>query len=191
MDVFDNTFTEDNVIVGNPPFGMNASLAQSIFNHIASFKVKAICFIVPRTFKKASMHNKLDKHYHIVFEQDIVANAFTVEGKDKDVPCVFQIWEYKNKKRTIIEKQDCIYFEFTTREEADLAIRRAGGKAGQLLIGVDHSETSTYFIKSKHPMLSKAIMLIDLSVVDNTAGVKSISKNELCEEVNKVMHLLN
>ena len=191
-DVFENdNFDTNTIVVGNPPFGTNASLAQAIFNHIASFKVKAICFIVPKTFKKESMHNKLNLNYHIVFEQDIIDNAFTVDGKDKHVPCVFQIWEYKAKKRKIKEPGKCKYIEFTNKENADIAIRRAGGKAGQLLEGLNHSKESTYFIKILNPLVLKAIKLIDLSCVDNTARVRSISKNELCNEINRVMEILD
>ena len=190
MDIFDNTFKKNDVIIGNPPFGMNASLAQSIFNHIASFDVKAICFIVPKTFKKISMHNKLNMNYKIVFEQDVIDNAFIVEGSDKNVSCVFQIWERTNTTRKPMPTVECEWIEFTTKGYADLAVRRAGGKAGQILDGLEHSETSTYFIKVKSDEVIKAIRLIDLSVIDNTAGVRSISKPELCYEINKVMEIL-
>jgi len=190
MDIFDNNnFDEDTVVIGNPPFGMNASLAQSIFNHIASFKVKAICFIVPKTFKKISMQNKLNMNYKLVFEQDVIDNAFTVNKKSKHVPCVFQIWEYTKKARKPIPKADCKHLEFTTKDKANIAVRRAGGKAGQILDGLDHSPTSTYFIRADKKIIS-ALKLIDLSVVDNTAGVKSISKHELCYEVNKILEKL-
>jgi len=189
-DVFNNTFTNSDIIVGNPPFGVNSSLAIKIFNHIASSKVKAICFVLPKTFKKVGIHNKLNLNYHLVFEQDIIDNAFLVDGINKDVPCVFQIWEYKDRQREIVDNVVCKWIEFTTKDNATIAIRRAGGKAGQLLDGVEHSKASTYFIKEKHPLVRKAIQLIDLSVVSHTAGVKSISKNELCRELNKVMEVL-
>ncbi len=189
-DVFNNIFDTNQVIIGNPPFGMNASLAQAIFNHIASFNVKAICFIVPKTFKKVSMQNKLALNYHLVFEQDLIDNAFTVEGRDKDVPCVFQIWEYRKKERIKIPTANCKYIEFTTKDKATVAVRRAGGKAGQILEGLNHSEVSTYFIKVKDPTVLNVLRVIDLTVVNNTAGVKSISKHELCFEVNKIMEKL-
>ena len=191
MNVFDNTFDKNDVIVGNPPFGMNASLAQAIFNYIASFEVKAICFIVPKTFKKESMHNKLNLNYKIVFEQDVIDNAFTVDGKNKHVPCVFQIWERTKTKRVIPKKEECNWFKYVSKENADIAVRRAGGKAGKLLEGTNHSESSTYFIKTNNIMVEKAIQLIDLSCVENTAGVRSISKGELCREVNKIMEVLS
>ena len=190
MDVFNNTFTKEQVIVSNPPFGMSASLAMKIFNHIASFEVKAICFIVPKSFKKNSTKNKLDSHYHLTFEQDVIDNAFTVEGVNKNVPCVFQIWEYKKTERKKVINEKCKWFDYVTKENANISVRRVGGKAGQILDGIDHSDTTTYFIKTKHKMVKKALQLINLSVVNNTAGVRSISKSELCYEVNKIMEIL-
>jgi len=189
-DVFKNIFTPTQVIVGNPPFGINANLAVAIFNHIASFNVKAICFILPKTFKKVGMHNKLNKKYHLVFEQDLINNAFLLKGQDKHVPCVFQIWEFKKKLRNSIEVEECKWVEFTSKKNADIAVRRAGSKAGQLLNGLQHSEVSTYFLKIKHPFVIKALQLINLDVVEYTAGVRSISKPELCTELNRVMEIL-
>ncbi len=190
-DVFNLKFSTEDIIVGNPPFGMNASLAQKIFNHIASYKVKAICFVLPKTFKKQSMHNKLDLNYHLVFEQDLVNDAFTVNGKNKHVPCVFQIWELNNKPRIKTTPPPCDWIDFVHKDVADVAVRRAGGRAGQLLTGLDHAESSSYFLKVKNKTVIKAIQLINLDVVNNTAGVRSISKSELCAEINKVMGVLD
>jgi len=47
-------------VVGNPPFGKNSSLAISFFNHAAKF-ADVIAFVVPRTFCKMSVHDKLDR----------------------------------------------------------------------------------------------------------------------------------
>ena len=189
--IFNNSnFTKDNIVVGNPPFGTNASMAINIFNHIANYEVKSICFILPKTFKKTSVHNRLNLNYHLVMEQELVSNSFTVNGEDKDVPCVFQIWEYRTKKRIPKEEVVCKWISFVSKDEGDIAVRRAGSKAGKVLDGLNHSKTSTYFIKIHHPLVIKAIKLIDLNVVNHTAGVRSISKSELCNEINKVMEVL-
>ena len=42
------------VVIGNPPFGKNASLALKFINHAARF-ASYIAFILPRTFEKQSM----------------------------------------------------------------------------------------------------------------------------------------
>lgn len=43
--------TNFSVVVGNPPFGKNSSLAIQFFNKAAEF-ARIIAFILPRTFKK-------------------------------------------------------------------------------------------------------------------------------------------
>jgi hypothetical protein len=194
MDWFDvdESIIKDKVIIGNPPFGMSASIAIKFFNHAAKYKAKVIAFVLPRTFKKISTHNKLDLNYKLVFEQDIISNAFILDNIEYDVPCVFQIWEISKEKRLIENTIDCKWIEFTDKESADVAVRRAGGRAGQLLDGTNHTESSTYFLKIKNANVLTAIKLIDISkYIDNTAGVKSISKLELCKEINRIMEIIN
>jgi hypothetical protein len=188
--VFDLKFFPNNVLIGNPPFGTNSSLAIKIFNHIAKFQVKAICFIVPKTFKKQSVHDKLDRNYWLVEEYDIPFKSFVVSDSEYGVPCVFQIWEHSVRKRETKVKQDCPWIEFVPKNQADIAVRRVGGKAGCLLGGLDHQEASTYFLKIRDPLVVKAIQLMNRSFVDFTASVRSISKDELCSEINKIMNIL-
>jgi len=187
MDIFKNTnFDKNSVVVGNPPFGMSASFAQKIFNYLAGFEVKGICFIVPKTFKKVSLQNKLSCEYSVTFEQDVMSNAFTVDGINKDVPCVFQIWE--RRKRKIIEDEPCEWLDF--KNTPNVCVRRVGGKAGKVLIGMNHNTNTTYFIHAKNEKVIKALKLMSLKDIDNTAGVRSISMQEICKEVNKVMEVL-
>ena len=49
--------------IGNPPFGMNSSMAIEFFNGCAKFSDE-IAFIVPRTFRKDSVQNRLDLNFH-------------------------------------------------------------------------------------------------------------------------------
>lgn len=191
-DVFDLKFGPEDVIVSNPPFGMNASLAKRIFNHIASQGPKAICFVVPRTFRKESTHSQLHLGYSVVLDVDLPDNSFTLDGEDYDVPCVFQIWERTKKPRVPKEPESCKWLEFVRQKDADVAVRRAGGKAGRVLEGTSHSASSTYFIRLKHPMVLKALKLMDIGrYVNNTAGVRSIAKSEVISEVNRIMEVLN
>jgi len=187
QDVFKSTYTKDQVVVTNPPFGKNSSMAVKVFNHIASYGVKAICVIVPKTFKKVSIQNKLNLNYHIVFEQDIISNAYTENGIDIDVPTVFQIWEKSKKPRKITEIQTTSeYFDFVEKGNHDIAVRRVGGKAGQVV--KDGSESSTYFLKIYEYKVKVALRLFDYnSVVNDTAGVKSISKHELIVGLHNII----
>ena len=171
---------EETAILGNPPFGFSCSLAIKFFNH-ASLLANVIAFIVPKTFKKASIHKKLATNFHIIHEHDLPKNSFLLDGKEYDVPCCFQIWKkaehYRSQK--VIENE---FLEFVKKKDATdktFCVRRAGGKAGQRLDGLDHKEVSTYFVNESQPGVKAAIDKLDLSIVGCTAGVKSISKPEL------------
>jgi len=183
------------VVVGNPPFGFSASLAIKFIEVATKGRAKAICFILPKTFKKSSLQNKIDERYHLVQEVELPKNSFFFYEKDNeyyDVPTVFQIWERSSKKRELeVLKTTSPYFEFTTKDKCDFCVRRAGGKSGQILEGIDHTESSTYFIKAKNDYVKKAFQIYDYKkYTDNTAGVKSISKHEIIEEIDRIVSIL-
>ena len=87
--------------IGNNPFGKNASLAIRFFNHAARVS-NAIALILPRTFRKASVQNKLDQYFHLIHEQAVPDNSFLHMGAEVNVPCVFQIWQKRKTKRPLI-----------------------------------------------------------------------------------------
>ena len=62
MDFFDYTPhppINNILVIGNPPFGKISSIAIKFFNHAAKW-ANVIAFIIPRTFRKPSVHNKLN-----------------------------------------------------------------------------------------------------------------------------------
>ena len=84
------------LVIGNPPFGKNSSLAIQFFNHSAEFAT-IIAFILPRVFRRISIQNKLNLNYHLVFDEEIPITpcAFTPTMNAK---CCFQIWEKRPNK---------------------------------------------------------------------------------------------
>lgn len=169
------------LVIGNPPFGKNSSLAKKFFNY--SVYAKTIAFILPRTFKKVSIQNTLDLNFHLVFEKDLPLNSFTEFGKPKSVPCVFQIWDKKSKKRQkIVLEITHSDFVFTSKEEASFAIRRVGGLAGKVLDNfLEYADSSNYFIKATDDVKEKLRSLYEEFQIaaKNTAGNPSLSKGEL------------
>jgi hypothetical protein len=197
-DVFDLSFSKDNVVIGNPPFGVNSTLAIKIFNHIASFEVKAIGFILPKTFKKQSVINKLDRHYHLTFELDLPKNSFIVDGKDKHVNTVFQIWQYKRQKRPIIKDVKCDkYIKFVKKTDTyDLIIRRAGSKAGEIVNPKNPNVDGLFYIKLQGDTIEENKKIeLGLRLMrfghDNTVHQKSLTTSEICEELNSIMEVIN
>lgn len=164
----------------NPPFGNNCNLAIKFFNKASLFS-KEIWQIVPKTFKKDSVKNKLDEYFHLVYEIDMPKNSFYLGGEPYDVPCCFQIWRKEKQKRQKIKpKNKSKYFEFVDKIDATHAVRRVGGRAGQLLEGLEYNENSTYFLKITDLRVVDILKTSDLyNIVTSTAGVRSLSKTEL------------
>lgn len=195
--------------IGNPPFGKNSSLAIDFFNKSATFS-DVIAFILPRTFRKNSCVNRLDRNFFLVFEYVLNPYSFTFEGTDYDVPCVFQIWSnvsfisnFKSKIDIPVDKIRIIPkklkktsdFEFVKNSNnPDIAIRRVGVNAGKIFTDdiESRSKESHLFIKilekEKFNFVLNKLKEIGLETIDSkydTAGNPSISKDEICRFYSK------
>src|SRR5574344_1868672 len=136
------------IIIGNPPFGQQCSLAIKFINKSITYdNVKFICFILPLSFKKESIQNKIDKRFSILNEFILDKNSFILDGKEYDVPCVFQIWLRKERENNYKKIENNI-IEFTTKDRADFRIQRVGGNAGKASKDFNFSESSNYFVKN-------------------------------------------
>jgi predicted RNA methylase len=175
------------ITIGNPPFGKNANLAVKFFNKSAEFS-DAIAFIIPRTFRKASLVNRLNNQFHKIYDELTPPDSFLFNGNPYDVPCVAQIWVRKEEQRekinTIKLTQMKNWFEMVEPNFSDFAIQRVGGRAGQIRLAdrMNYAKMSHYFIKSVNPKTLDIFKAVDFNrVKHNTAGNPSISPSELCE----------
>ena len=178
-------------IIGNPPFGRQSSLAIKFIKICCNF-ANSISFILPRSFKKESMKRHFSNYFYLIYENDLPQYSFLVNETEKDVPCVFQIWERRTEKRKgplILKPKN---FKFVKKEDnPDISFRRVGVYAGAISKEISNkSIQSHYFIK-----------LINNKFIDdfynnlqqitfetnNTVGPKSISKQEVIIEYNKIL----
>ena len=83
-------------VIGNPPF----KLAVPFFNHAAQ-RANVIAMIMPRSVRKASIENRLDRGFHLIHEEIVPDDAFFFLGKRRNVPAVFQIWERRAEPRQL------------------------------------------------------------------------------------------
>jgi len=181
--------TDEVCVIGNPPFGFAANLAVLFFNHAATM-ADTIAFIVPRTFRKASVHNKLNLNFWLFDDQDVGKDAFIFQDEAYDVPCCFQIWERRDRKRVKVKLEESPLFTFTTPDDADFAVRRVGGGAGKTVDADGTKPPSHHYIKASHGVVvAKLRAMIDGLNFDKeknaTAGVRSISKQEFVAKTNK------
>ena len=183
----DDTFPSNKKIlaIGNPPFGQQCSLAVKFFKKCARF-ADDIAFILPKSFRKQSIQDRLPLNFHLKLELDIPNDSFTINNNPHSVPCIFQLWSKNNdlrqKSKTIEPKN----FEFTTPKNANVSIARVGINAGRASKDLNVSLTSHYFIKTKKPdQFIKVLNKIKFPH-NNTVGPRSISKKELTEQLNKL-----
>ncbi|WP_369177913.1 SAM-dependent methyltransferase [Candidatus Thiodubiliella endoseptemdiera] len=188
--IFDGNYSKK-IVIGNPPFGKNSSLAVKFFNVSAEY-ADEIAFIVPRTFRKISVQNRLNRNFHITEDVTLPDNAFIFDGKSYDVPCAWQIWTRDNKIRPLIKapKIEHIMDFLPSAENADFAIRRVGYYAGRVIFKDIQklSKTTHYFIKEKTKGIRKILAEIDwVDITSQTAGVRSLSKTELAFKIVRML----
>ena len=117
-DYFEVLHEPDNILViGNPPFGRISSTAIKFFNHSAKF-AEVIAFIIPQTFHRVSVQNKLDLNFGMVYSYDIDGCIFTPK---MDAKCSFQIWErlQKPRQKVILETThgDWVFLSLGPKDE--------------------------------------------------------------------------
>lgn len=197
MDFFD--YTPDNtnqtiLVIGNPPFGRVSSMAVKFFNHAANW-ANVIAFIVPRTFRRISIRNRLNLNFHLKYDLEIPITPCAFEPPMM-AKCCFQIWERKDEPRTIKELEtshpDWEFLAMGPKDEngqptppvgADFALRAYGGKCGE--IRGTELETlrpkSWHWIKSNIDVntLKQKFKNLDYSISLDTARQNSIGRSEL------------
>jgi len=184
------------IVVGNPPFGRVSSLAIKFFNH-ASKWADVIAFIIPRTFRRVSVHNKLNTNFHLVFDEEIPMEPCSF-SPPMNAKCCFQIWEKTDKKRLIVELStthtDWDFLGFGPKDAngqptpptgADFAIRAYGGKCGEIVhMGLELERLrpkSWHWIKShiNKETLIERFNSLDYTLSKDTARQNSIGRGEL------------
>jgi predicted RNA methylase len=180
------------LVVGNPPFGQQCSLALRFINH--AFEVvgaQTVAFILPRSFRKSSVQSRIFSNSRLVKELEIGENSFELNGFDYNLNTVFQVWERTTKPRCKPELTfNSPYFSFTKKNKSHhFAIRRVGGKAGHAFVdSPETSEQSNYFIEvndeSKIDQIIDMINSIDFQVANDGTGPRTLSKPELVNLFN-------
>ena len=192
FDVDKTRFSPNSLVVGNPPFGVQCNLAIRFFNEAAKF-CKTIAFILPLSFKKLSIKDRLDRYFWLEKEWTLPSNSFTLNGKDCDVPCVFQMWTRRDVQRAKLKQITTTHlFQFVKdKNEADFRIQRVGGNAGKASYNLDVSEQSNYFVKNTSTYTNDELMdIINNAVFEDisyTVAPKSLSKTELILTLEEIV----
>jgi hypothetical protein len=182
------------LVIGNPPFGRVSSLAVKFFNYSAQW-CNVIAFIIPKTFRRVSLQNRLNRKFHLVHDHEIPSEPCSF-SPPMQVKCCFQIWEKKDEDRDIVKLNtkhpdwDFLCYgpldnrgQPTPPKEADFVVLAYGGKCGTIAkTGLDTlSPKSWHWIKAKIsvPLLIERFDSLDYSLSKNTARQNSIGRGEL------------
>jgi hypothetical protein len=181
----DQQLTQQNLItISNPPFGRNNALSVPFFNHAAGVS-DAICFVVPRSWRKWSVTNRLDLNFELVFDKDLDIDYVDSRGdlisdKSRLATC-FQIWRRTLTPRVPVKIKDMGVIEKVSPELADISLTVFGYGCGQLKQDFDRvPNTTQLFLKLIHPKALAALQSVDFSkFYKSTAYTEALSIQEI------------
>lgn len=172
------------VSIGNPPFGRNNSLSIPFFNRCALYS-DLICFIVPRSWRKWTVINRLDSNFHLVDDYDLTINYVGVDGaplSEKSVlKTVVQTWERRNELRPKITVQDRGIIKRSKPDQADVSLTIFGFSCGTVKTEFPKAPNTTQmFLTLHHPKALEALQSVDFSrFFNNTAYTEALSIQEI------------
>ena len=185
---------ESNLItISNPPFGRNNSLSIPFFNHAANVS-DAICFIVPRSWRKWSVTNRLDLGFELALDLDIeidyVDAAGTPLSNKNHLATCFQIWKKADAPRSLVRVTDKGIIEKVSPEQADVSLTIFGYGCGKVKTQFEPvANTTQMFLKLKHPQALAALKSVDYSkFFKNTAYTEALSLQEINYLLNEEIY---
>ena len=70
LEIDENIKDKKILVIGNPPFGVQNNLAIAFFNRSAEF-ADTIAFILPKSFRKQSVQNRLSLDFSLVMDTEL------------------------------------------------------------------------------------------------------------------------
>lgn len=192
------------IALTNPPYGRACSLASKFFNRCASLNAKAIAFLIPSSFHKVAISDRLDLRYEMKSYRKAPAVSYYTDSDGTNdqgrLSTEFQIWEKANQRRIKRKHLRHPWLEFVTwgavREGAnyDFCIRTHGSGCGQILEkdhagslrressgGGSHLNFRTVaFVRAKHSCVKDVLKQIDFTRFSNAVSyIPCISPAEI------------
>jgi len=190
----DQELTQQNLItISNPPFGRNNSLSIPFFNHAARVS-DAICFIVPRSWRKWSVTNRLDRNFELVSDKDLDIDYVDSDGeliseKSRLATC-FQIWKRTETPRVPVKITDMGVIQKVSPKLADVSLTIFGYGCGNIKEDFERvPNTTQLFLKLNHPQALSALQSVDFSrFYKSTAYTEALSIQEINYLLNEQIY---
>ncbi len=193
-DFLESEFAKTNLVtITNPPFGRNNALSIPFFNHAAKFS-QTICFLVPRSWRKWSVTNRLDLRFHLVHDSDVFVSYEDKAGdpirQKNGLRTCFQIWQRRDKPREKVLVPDNRLVEKCSPQEADIALRVFGYGCGTVLDSFDRKPNTTMmFLRLNSKTAAKALAGLDFSrFSERTAYTQALAFTEINYLLNEAIY---
>lgn len=180
------------VAVSNPPFGRNNALSVPFFNRCATY-CDFIAFIVPRSWRKWSVTNRLDLRFHLVEDVDLSINYVDATGvsnhANNNLRTCVQLWEKRSELREKIKIPDYAVVRKTTPEAADVALTVFGFSCGTVKTDFPRRRITTeMYLKLEHPQALEALQKVDFSrFYNNVAYTEALAFPEINYLLNEYL----
>ena len=182
----------DAITISNPPFGRNNSLSIPFFNKAAQHS-QYIAFVVPRSWRKWSVLNRLNRNFHLIHDEDLSIDYVDELGEmvwqKARLNTCFQIWERREELRPVIKVKDQGLLSKVKPEDADVALTVFGYGCGKVRTSFDRVPNSTImFLKLHDRRVLKALQSVDFSkFYKNTAYTEALSLQEIRYLINEAV----
>ena len=176
----------------NPPFGRNNALSIPFFNHAAKFS-STICFLVPRSWRKWSVTNRLDLRFHLVYDQDVFVSYEDSAGEQirekNGLRTCFQIWQKHDQVREKVVVPDNELIQKTSPDSADVAIRVFGYGCGTVLKDFPRKPNTTLMFLKTSQRAREVLPNLEYSKFsDNTAYTQALAFTEINYLLNEAVY---
>ncbi len=180
------------ITVSNPPFGRNNSLSIPFFNHAAEAS-DFIAFVVPRSWRKWSVINRLDRRFHLIHDQDLqidyVDETDSPLHEKNNLKTCFQVWQKRSEQRPIYRVIDMGLVTKTDAANADVALTQFGFGCGTVATEFKREPNTTkLFLKVRDAEVLAALKRVDFSkFYVNTAYTEALSLQEVNYLLNEAI----
>jgi hypothetical protein len=180
------------VALSNPPFGRNNALAIPFFNHAAGFS-EYQAYILPRSWRKWSVQNRLDRSFHLIADRDLELNYVDADGsalsRQNRLRTCFQVWQRQPSPRPIIRVADLGFVSRATPQTADLALTTFGYGCGRVHREFERVKNTTrIYLRVHDPRVYEVIDGLDYAQFSkHTAYTEALALPELHYLLNSAL----
>jgi len=167
------------ITLSNPPFGRNHSLSIPFFNKCADVS-DYIAFIIPKSWRKWSILNKLDRRFHLIYDEELDVDY--IDGGSGKLNTIFQVYEKRCNLRDLITIPDNNYItKVKNPKDADVALTVFGRGCGEVRYSFESEpKTTQMYLKVNQPWVMDVLPTLDYKrFYENVAFTEALSINEI------------